>query len=330
MKWLQIMLLMFTIILLTGCGDLLDESDATDVEEAADKEGLIITVNASSEEATENGCNVGEVYIADEDTCVLPLKCDDYDSCKGRGDEIIMMLEEEYGSLTDEESIATDLEGIHTLYTYDIDNVEEMIVTDDDVSDEDIEYHSELWFDFAWLIPESERKDINQFIIFKSGNTLAYVQQHDDSGQYWTLGMNEENIELASETMITYIHEYAHYVSLKDGEHNMWVDPDACEDVYIEGEGCFYEDAYLTDFYEQFWASSSGDSDDNYVSSYAASSVAEDFAESFAHFVLTKQQDELHTIADEKIAFFYEYDYFVELRAHILTRAATWLERAVV
>ncbi|WP_107839590.1 putative zinc-binding metallopeptidase [Metasolibacillus meyeri] len=320
MRILKFTLLLLVLCLgLAGCSELLEETENE----------VVIETNAMAEEVLQNSCLAGEIYIAEEDTCVLPLECDDYDSCVARGDELVYLLEEEYGALTAEESVATDLEGTHDLFVYEIDNGKEMIFTDADVTDEEIDYHAELWFDFAWLIPESEREEINQFIIFESGDTLAYVNQHDDSGQYWTLGMNKENIELASETMITYIHEYAHYLSLKDGEQNIWVELDACEDVLIEDEGCFYEDAYLTDFYQQFWNPTS-EYEEDYVSDYASSSVVEDFAESFAHFVLTPQPIELDTLAAEKIAFFYEYEYFVELRAQILTRAATWLVRAVV
>ncbi|WPK12894.1 putative zinc-binding metallopeptidase [Lysinibacillus louembei] len=304
--------------IIAGCSELSEETETE----------MIIETNAMVEEVTNSSCLAGEIYIAEEDTCALPMECNDYNSCVARGDELVYLLEEEYGSLTVEEAIATDLEGTHDLFIYEIDNEKEMIFTEDDVTDEEMDYHAELWFDFAWLIPEPEREGINQFIVFESGDTLAYVNQHDDSGQYWTLGMNKENIELASETMITYIHEYAHYLSLKDGEQNIWVELNACEDVLIEEEGCFYEDAYLTDFYQQFWNPAS-EYEDDYVSGYASSSVVEDFAESFAHFVLTPQPTELDTLAAEKIAFFYEYEYFVELRAQILTRAATWLVRAV-
>ncbi|WP_107943720.1 putative zinc-binding metallopeptidase [Metasolibacillus fluoroglycofenilyticus] len=326
MKWLSIMTVICTLLIIIGCAEFSEEEQVLD--NLAVTEGSVIDVAATSDETLANGCLMGEVYIVSEDTCTLPLNCNNDASCVARGDELVKMLEEEYGSLIAEESVSTDLEGIYELYVYEIDNEEEMILTDDDVTDEDMNYHAELWFDFAWLIPETERQGINQFIVFESGDTLAYVQQHDDSGQYWTLGMNEENIELASETMITYLHEYAHYLSLKDGEQNMGVELDACENVLIEGEGCFYEDAYLVSFYKQFWNPSSEDIDD-YVSDYATSSVSEDFAESFAHFVLTTRPVELATIVDEKVEFFYDWPYFVELRAHILTRVATWLVRAV-
>ncbi|WP_341302896.1 putative zinc-binding metallopeptidase [Lysinibacillus sp. FSL H8-0500] len=332
----QVVFLMM-LLLLVGCGEVQSDgevvksvaSEAEDTNSTEDIEGTLIQINATSGDAIENGCYEGEIYIEAEDTCALPLECENAETCIARGDELVRILEEEYGSLTAEESVATDLEGVHDLYTYEIDNDVEQILTEDDVTDEDMEYHAELWFDFAWLIPESEREDINQFIVFESGDTLAYVNLHDDEGKYWTLGMNNENIELASETMITYIHEYAHYLSLRDGEQNIWVDLEACEDVLIEDTGCFYEDAYLTAFYEQFWNPAS-EYEEDYVSGYAASSVVEDFAESFAHFVLTPQPIDISTVADEKIAFFYGSDYFVELRAHILTRAATWLVRAVV
>lgn len=177
-------------------------------------------VNVPKEEVIEekvtlldNGCYSNEVYIAGEETCSLVIDCNDEASCVKWGNELIKQLEFEYGSLVLEQSVATGEEGITVLTTYDVDNDEETIYTETDISDEEMEYHADLWFSFSWLIPEEERIEINRFEVFESGDTLAYVSLHDENGEYWTLGMNNKNVELASETLVTYLHEYAHFLS---------------------------------------------------------------------------------------------------------------------
>lgn len=312
-------LLFFSLLVffLSACGTVEDVSvDETDSEE-------------ESEEWLDNGCKAGEEYIAEEDTCILPIECDDYESCIDWSNELIASLEDLYGSLTEEESVMTD-DDFQLISTYEIDNEAEEITTENDVTDEELEWHADLWFSFSWLIPEPYRTNINQFEVFKSGSTLAYMKINDDYGEYWTLGINNENIELASETMITYLHECAHYLSLNNQEIDYFTDEINCTTVYITDMGCAYEDSYIYDFYQQFWAEgNAGEGEDDFVSEYAMTSVDEDFAESFAHFVLT-QTPEGDTVMEEKLLFFYNYEELVQLRTEILSRAATWLDRNVI
>lgn len=277
----------------------------------------------------DNGCKIGEKYIEDEDTCIVPINCEDYESCINWSNELIASLENLYGSLVEEESVATNGR-FKLISTYEIDLEAEEITTKDDVTDEELDWHANLWFSFSWLIPEAYRTNINQFEVFESGQLLAYVRVNDDDGKYWTLGMNDENIELASETLITYIHEYAHYLSLNNEEIDFFVDEKDCTALYISDMGCTKENAYLYKFYEKFWADEvEKDLENDYVSEYAMTSVEEDFAESFAHFVLT-ETPEGNTVMEEKLLFFYEYEELVQLRTEILSRVATWLDRSVV
>lgn len=91
-------LLFFSLLVffLSACGTVEDVSvDETDSEE-------------ESEEWLDNGCKAGEEYIAEEDTCILPIECDDYESCIDWSNELIASLEDLYGSLTEEESVMTD------------------------------------------------------------------------------------------------------------------------------------------------------------------------------------------------------------------------------
>ncbi|MEK4229138.1 hypothetical protein [Solibacillus sp. FSL H8-0538] len=316
------LLVLLAVFVLASCDEGLNEGVTSDEVNASQQ-------NVEEIELIDNGCYSGEVYIEHEDTCALSIQCSDYESCIAWGNEVLATLEDNYGSLVEEESVGTDDDSLKVIAKYDVDNGDEVIYTDDDVTDEQLEYHADLWFSYAWLIPEDQREDMNKFEVFESGQTLAYVQTHDDYAEYWTLGMNNENIELASETLVTYLHEYAHLLSLRSTEVDYWEDETSCPSLYIEESGCMFEDAYLANFYWQFWDGGGYDElEEYYVSEYAMTSPQEDFAESWAHFVLTGTPVG-DSVVEEKILFFYQYEELVELRARILARVATWLVRSV-
>ncbi len=335
LRWLLITI----VFILAACGNSTVEQQSNDPNEESEEianetteEVEEVSTNGDTVEVEiellDNGCYTGEIYLEHEQTCIKEIECTDYESCIEWGNRVVSELEYDYGSLVAEESVATDQEGLEVVVTYDVDIETEEISTEADVTDEELEWHGDLWFSFSWLIPEEYREAFNQFEVFESGNTLAYVVPYDDNGEFWTLGMNNQNIELASETLITYLHEYAHYLSLRDTEVDYFTDEAGCESVFID-YGCLYEDAYILDFYMQFWADGGlEESEDNYVSGYAVTSLEEDFSESFAHFVLT-QTPEANTIVDEKILWFYQYEELVQLRAEILSRVATWMVRSV-
>lgn len=330
-KFLWLLLLS---VFLIACGE--------DVTEDEEKSEVIYEKNQTVEgesyvagdiemvELIGEGCKDGEEYIEEEDICTLVLECDDYESCIKWGNEIVVDLEDTYGSLILEESVPTDLESLDVIATYDVDIDTEEITTEDNISQDTVDYHGGLWYSYAWLIPEYERPDMNRFEVFQSGDTLAHVYIHDEeAASDWTLGMNNENIELASETMITYIHEFAHLLSLRETEVDYYYPDSGCETSFID-ERCFFEDAYMADYYNQFYSDGTLEAtEDNYVSDYATTSITEDFAETFAHFVLSPQPAG-DTLVEEKILFFYQYENLVTLRAEILSRAATWLDRTVI
>lgn len=325
MKMKQFLLLVLMVLFLAACG----EMEETSSEEETSDEISVEEDIEETEELINNGCKNGEEYVEEENICVLPIECDDIDSCIAWGNELIASLEDTYGSLTEEGSEATDDDNMTVLFSYNVDNEADTIIPEDDVADEDFEWHYQLWSGFSWLIPEQCRQNINRFFVFDSGSYLAYIEYNDDYGEYWTLGMNNENIELASETLVTYIHEYAHYLSLNDQQVDYTVYEEDCYGLYLDDTGCFYEDSYFYDFYYQFWADGGyEDFEDNYVSEYAMEHSEEDFAESFTHFVLT-QTPEGNTVAEEKVLYFYEFEEFIELRTEILSRVATWLDRNV-
>lgn len=171
--------------------------------------------------------------------------------------------------------------------------------------------------------------------MFESGETLAhiYMNNPDEEIGRWTLGINEENIELVSETMVTYIHEYAHLLSLRDEQVDYYVDEESCVGGWID-ELCFYDDAYVKQFYDTFYTTEQPLTFDAYVSDYAMTDASEDFAETFAHFVLTPMPDDMH-IVDNKMLFFYRYPQLVSCvrifyvaRRHGLKQVLIWNKKS--
>ncbi len=333
-------LLIAIVLLLVGCKESVEGNpvvtvnakpaiEASTIVEGSEED--ILALETSSDEIELlNICNRDEIYIKDEKTCSLKIECNDSTSCIEWGNKVVGNLEDDYGSLVYEESVATGSEGITLLASYTVDNEGERLYSEQEISDTVLEYHSNLWFSFSWLIPEQYRKEINQFEVFESGDTLAYVSLQDRRGKYWTLGMNNEDIELASETLVTYLHEYGHFLSLNQSQINFRMPEGRCKSLYLKDSGCFYEGAYLSDFYKLFWETGGqGDWEDFYVSKYAMYSPEEDFSESFAHFVLTKTPTG-RNVMEQKLLFFYEYEEFVQLRTEILARTATWLVRSAV
>lgn len=275
----------------------------------------------------DGGCKEGEQFHEEDKTCGLLITCGTTEQCARWGDKLVAQLEEKYGSLTAEETVATEEETI-VFVEYAVDLKNELLTTDAPVNDATLQYDSSLWYSYAWLIPEHARPEVTRFEVFDSGEKLAYIYLHDDLGVEWTLGINRNRIELASETMVTYLHEYAHLLSLRGTEADYFVTQAQCDSYYLE-DSCFYEDAYLTAFYEQFYEANSYDYTTEYfISEYAMSTIFEDFAESFAHFVLSEQPDG-DNVTQQKLLFFYQYEYLVQLRAEILARVATWLDRTV-
>ena len=275
----------------------------------------------------DGGCKTGEVLIEDEQVCSIIIDCQNSTDCAQWGDNVVQQLEANYGSLVLEEAVATDSKD-EVLAQYDVNLEYDTLEAYGNVNDETLLYHSSLWNSFAWLIPEEARLDMTKFEVFDSGTLLAYVQTNDNNAEEWTLGMNRKNIELASERMVTYIHEFAHLLSLRNTEIDYFANEQSCEGNYIE-DYCYLEDAYINYFYQFFYKDAQEASYEYFVSDYAMSSIVEDFAESFAHFVLTPYPTG-NTIADEKIRFFYHFDNLIILRAQILGRAATWLDRTVL
>jgi len=135
---------------------------------------------------------------------------------------------------------------------------------------------------------------ISEFRLYNDRDAAydAFVEQQGESDD-WIFGVNVAidgfdtsfRNEIATEL---FIHEYAHIL------HH-------------------YHYSAAKQFEELFWDRRSHNEGDDFVTAYAMESVSEDFAESFTYFVLDPRPNSI-SIADQKIAFFYDYDVFREIR----------------
>jgi len=226
--------------------------------------------------------------------------------------------------------------------------------------------HQKIWIYFAQLVPPDQRPYLVKYVVFTDGpeEVLAFVTPDADDPTKWLLGVDIADTSNPEELTFTLIHEFAHLMTLNSGQvpvnEEVALQPDneelyaeavaACP-AYFPGEGCSEPTSYLNAFYERFWADiyeewSEIDAlqyededeywaaaeefyasrEDEFVSDYAATSPEEDIAESFATFVL-KPKPTGATLADEKVAFFYDYPELVKLRAEMSGRLYSRLRR---
>lgn len=242
----------------------------------------------------------------------------------------------------------------------------ELAAVTDDLLDfqADTEAHQKIWVYFARLVPPDQRPYLTKYVVFTDGpeEVLAFVTPDTDDPTKWLLGVDIADTSNPEELTFTLIHEFAHLMTLNSSQvpvdEELALEPDneelyeeaaaACP-VYFPGEGCSEPTSYINTFYERFWAdiyeewseiSWIEDEDeyaaaaeefylsreDDFVSDYAAISPEEDIAESFSTFVL-KPKPTGDTLADQKVAFFYNYPELVKLRAEMNGRLYSRLRR---
>lgn len=226
--------------------------------------------------------------------------------------------------------------------------------------------HQKLWVYFAQLIPLDQRALLTQYVVFTDGpeETLAFVTPDTEDPSKWILAVDIADSGNPQDLTFTMVHEFAHLLTLNNqqvpADAELAVQPDnqalldaavaACP-TYFPGEGCSKPDSYINAFFERFWVDSYEEwqdidllqvedeeaytaaleefyagRQDEFVSDYAATSPAEDIAESFATFVL-RPAPSGDTVADQKVAFFYDYPELVKLRAEISGRVVSRLRR---
>lgn len=187
--------------------------------------------------------------------------------------------------------------------------------------------HTKAWKTAKKIIPFELLKDVKYFVPFKvdtSKNSYAagFMQPLDfEAHPYdWALGVATN----ADSTYLPYtlIHEYGHYVSLKDTTLKL---NDSYTDIKAEGgellqsfaKECLGHIAEEMDNIEKdnhylFYARHK----DDFVSMYATTNLLEDFAESFARFVMNSTYDS--EILTKKMNFLNNHPDLVAIKNQIL------------
>jgi len=164
----------------------------------------------------------------------------------------------------------------------------------------------------------------------QESDLLAYVQQDAERPQYWHVAANLAGAGDMSYLLTTLIHEYAHILTLDLSQAS--ADP-SCE-VEAPSEGCWFEDAYLQAFWDEFWSGYGDEApallgeesdyeafylahEEDFVSGYAAKNVEEDIAESFMAYVIEDVPDPGQSRVAAKLAFFDRYPELAAIRERI-------------
>ncbi|NNC93491.1 MAG: hypothetical protein HKN80_13480 [Acidimicrobiia bacterium] len=191
-------------------------------------------------------------------------------------------------------------------------------------------WHAAAWERWVELVPESARWRVARFDAI-AGSSEGQVEPISDNLQVWTLRIAELDDRLRD---VALIHELGHLVSLGPSEVVPATDPsveDECV-TYFSVEGCAIPGSLFDRFVTTFWAEEDRAPSEQsalqryrlnseaYVSGYAATNPGEDIAETFVFFVYRLRPTGT-TIADEKIALFWEFPELVELRL--------WLRRGL-
>ena len=183
------------------------------------------------------------------------------------------------------------------------------------------------------MTPEETVRTIAAFKIGDDPESTrtAWVSEHGSGSGRWTVGVNLARSIDPTQVAATLIHEYAHIISLRDGQ----VVPagEQCTTVLLP-EGCALPGGYLDAFHNAFWTDYGLDATgpananiagavhllrmfpDAFVSEYAAMNVAEDFAESFAAYVHVGPTAPADAVGG-KLAFFDRYEEMVQIRERI-------------
>ncbi len=201
--------------------------------------------------------------------------------------------------------------------------------------------HDFIWNRFRTLIPAAYRSNFAEYIVYNDpdDDTAAYVAQTDESLQNWQIAINindtfdsQVNLIDSKEFDLTLIHEFAHVMTLNNGQVDPETDELNCRPQFFTGEGCARKSAFINLFFKKFWTQSqleAAETDpeafydknpERFVTDYAASNPGEDIAETFSYFVARpKPKNCDRSIAEKKLCFLYEFPSLVTLRKNIRT-----------
>ncbi len=191
-----------------------------------------------------------------------------------------------------------------------------------------------LWTAIRDILPEEAFSDFEEFHLFTDGDyeTLAYVYWDDTSGvaDHWGLALDPADSDDWDELVLTVLHEYCHYLTLREGQVTFLQTPDTA--TYCEDGMRSAEDSYLNAFYQSYWGflyeerRQNPDSTafftrhgDRFCDEYAATDPAEDIAESFSYYVVMgdAELEEDASVRGEKLNFFQAYPEFSAFRAQV-------------
>jgi hypothetical protein len=216
------------------------------------------------------------------------------------------------------------------------------------------------WDLFTQLIPADQRKEVREYQIITDGpgGVLGAVEQTPGDPNYWMLEVDIADVGDTKNLVFTLLHEFGHLLTLEASQvppdlkifnnpqdNNLYnAEANACS-TYFPGEGCSLEKSYINTFYNRFWTDIFDEwlridniqNDqrrlarleafyskyrDQFVDDYAVTNTNEDIAETWAYFVLSPKPDG-HTIAEQKLQFFYQYPELTQLRDQILESLCT-------
>lgn len=190
-----------------------------------------------------------------------------------------------------------------------------------------------LWDSVKSVLPEGALDEFQEFHLFTDGEyeTVAYVYWDDTSGaaRGWGLAVDPVDSENWSELVLTVLHEYCHYLTLKAGQARFEAPG---TDTYGEPGLRSLPDSYLNRFYQEYWGflseerRSNPDSGEFYIrhetefcSEYASTDASEDIAECFAYFVVMDDEalEQEGGRSGEKLRFFLRYPEFASFREEV-------------
>lgn len=153
------------------------------------------------------------------------------------------------------------------------------------------------------------------------GGSEASMSSYD--GDKWVLKVYPLELdhtfteeERFDELIATYVHEFAHALTMNVGQLSTQ-DKEDCSTFYVK-YGCLREGSYLYNFYLKFWKTKDANAED-YVSDYAQDSIEEDIAESFLAFTGLGLKDAPDSyIVNQKMHFFSQYPEFVALKNNLI------------
>lgn len=290
----------------------------------------------------ENGCYLVEEYDSGDDNCYL--NCDNLNEaqCDALAFEVYADLDEFIDDDFDgsDNSLNEEFNDV-LIASY---SVESSLSLDElfNTEPENDETFQRIWSAVIAILPNSSLQDeVIEYHINTDGldNTLAYVTLHETIPEKWVIAIDSADFtsEKDKEFIHTVIHEFAHIVFLNKSQ----VDIDTTQNCanYSFTEGCSAQASYINAFYSRFWSdiikdnpSALADADTaedeelakfygkyqtHFISEYAATNPIEDAAEIFVHFVLRNKPQNPIDIAQQKIAFLYQFPRLLKLRSVI-------------